>query len=316
MSSPFLSNSAKQFAWDSTSLGWLKTCPRLYQYHMIEGLRAKGESPHLRFGIEYHHGLEFFDHKKTQGLSHEEALRATVLEVLRRTWDKTEIVATDSDGNTEVVSSKAEGWISDHTSKNRFTLLRSVVWYIEEFRDDPAHTITLADGKPAVELSFRFDFTEELMLCGHLDRLVNFQSNIYVMDRKTTGSTISGHFFDQFSPDNQMSLYTFAAQVVYNTPASGVIIDGAQIAVGFTRYARGFTYRSPDQVEEWLDDTQSYISQAWDYAEREHWPMNDKSCDKFGGCTFRKICSRPKVARPGLIANDFIQHRWNPLEVR
>jgi hypothetical protein len=30
---------------------------------MIEGLRSKGESPHLRFGIENLHGLEFFDHQ-------------------------------------------------------------------------------------------------------------------------------------------------------------------------------------------------------------------------------------------------------------
>lgn len=314
--SPFLPNSAAQFAWDSTSLGWLKTCPRLYQYHMIEGLRSKGESPHLRFGIEYHHALEFYDHLRANGTAFSEALHATVREVLRRTWDTTNTYITDAEGNQEVVATTAAGWASDHTSKNRFTLLRSVVWYLEEFRDDPAHTVILAEGKPAVELSFRFSLTDEIILSGHLDRLVEFQSMIYVMDRKTTGGTLSGHYFAGYAPDNQMSLYTLAAQVVYNTPAAGVIIDGAQIAVGFSRFGRGFTYRSPDQLEEWLEDTQSYISQAWDYAKRGRWPMNDKSCDKFGGCAFRDICSKPKDVRPALLATDFKVERWNPLEAR
>ena len=47
--SPFLPGTKIQYAWDSTSLGWLKTCPSLYFYHMIEGWRMKGG--------RYHKGL-------------------------------------------------------------------------------------------------------------------------------------------------------------------------------------------------------------------------------------------------------------------
>jgi hypothetical protein len=39
--SPFLPGTKIQFAWDSTSLGMLKTCPRLYQYD-DRRLRPKG----------------------------------------------------------------------------------------------------------------------------------------------------------------------------------------------------------------------------------------------------------------------------------
>ena len=47
---PFLPGTYVQWAWDSTCLGLIKTCPRLYQYTMIDGYVAKGESIHLRFG--------------------------------------------------------------------------------------------------------------------------------------------------------------------------------------------------------------------------------------------------------------------------
>jgi hypothetical protein len=35
--SPFLPGTHIQFAWNSTCLGLLKTCPRLYQYTVIGG---------------------------------------------------------------------------------------------------------------------------------------------------------------------------------------------------------------------------------------------------------------------------------------
>lgn len=56
--SPFIDGTKVQYAWDSTSLGWLKECPRKYQYHMLEGWSGRGESIHLEFGILYHGALE------------------------------------------------------------------------------------------------------------------------------------------------------------------------------------------------------------------------------------------------------------------
>ena len=46
--SPYLPGTNIQFAWDSTSLGLLKTCPRLYYYTIIEGYAPRGESIHPR----------------------------------------------------------------------------------------------------------------------------------------------------------------------------------------------------------------------------------------------------------------------------
>jgi hypothetical protein len=210
----------------------------------------------------------------------------------------------------------SQPWDSGHNLKNRHTLIRTIVWYLEAFRDDAAKTVILADGKPAVELSFRMELDEwptgqdgwrwlqeehPYTLCGHLDRLVEFAGGYYVMDRKTTGSTLGGYYFDGFNPDNQMTLYTLAGRIIFNTPVRGVIIDAAQIAVGFSRFDRGITYRTEDQLNEWMHDLGYWLSAAARYAERDYWPMNDKACNNYGGCQFRKICSKAPQVRESFL---------------
>ena len=305
MNSPFLLGTNIQYAWDSTSLGWLKECPRKYQYSMIEGWRAKVESVNLKFGALYHHALETYDRYVAEGDDHDTALDKILDETLHATWEN------------------GAPWTPDHNTKNRENLIRSIIWYVEHFKEDPAKTIQLANGKPAVELSFKMvmDYgpqgSDQLyMLCGHLDRLVDFAGVTYVMDRKTTASTISGQWFDQFAPDNQMSLYSMAAKVIYQTPVKGVIIDGVQIAVGFSRFARGFTYRTDAQIEEWLKDTRHWLRLAENYAKEGHWPQNDKSCHHYGGCVFRKVCSKSPEVREKFLESDFHKVPWNPLVPR
>lgn len=298
--SPFLSNSNVQWAWDSTSLGYLKECPRKYFLTMIEGWRKKDESVHLIFGSHFHKALERFDLFKAQGADDEEAIDASINLLLQETF----------------------GWVSNHPNKNRDTLLRSVIWYWEQYPKDIAKTVLLGNGKPAVELSFRFDTgipctsDVDYMLSGHMDRLVDFDGTRYVMDRKTTGGSLSSYYFNQYNPDNQMTLYSLASKIVYDMPVAGVIIDAAQIAVGFTSFARGITTRSEGQLNEWMQDLDIWFTTAAYYAEKNLWPMNEKSCNNYGGCAFKDICNKDPVVREKFLETDFERRYWNPLEVR
>lgn len=324
--SPFLPGTAIQFSWDSTSLGWLKTCPRLYQYSMIEGWRSRGESVHLKFGQLYHSALECYDKYRANEpeRTHDEALINTVWETLINSWDK----------------ETGTPWTPDHPSKTRETLIRSIIWYLDHFKDDPAKTVVLANGKPAVELSFKLELEygpsrknpreygaspadmtgggawKPYVLCGHLDRVVDFTGGVYVMDRKTSGTALSSNYYDQFHPHNQMSLYTVAAKVIYSSPVKGVIIDAMQIMVGFSRPGRGFTYRTDAETEEWLSNTKVWLRRAEEYATEGFWPMNDTACSHFGGCTFRKVCSKSPEVRQKFLETDFVKNPWNPLTVR
>lgn len=312
--SPFLEGTNVQFAWDSTSLGWAKTCPRLYYYSMIEGYRSKRESIHLRFGIEYHKALEEYDKWRAEGYQHDESVHEVVGELVIRLADYPEPDPEIAKPNERV--------------KNKSNLIRTVVWYLDTFEDDTAKTFILKSGLPAVEQTFRFPLEYGpihqkshsdvgYLLCGHLDRVVTFNDDLFVMDRKTTTTTPGSYYFERYEPDNQMTLYTLAGQVVLKAPVKGVIIDVAQVAVGFSRFVRGVTYRTQDQLDEWRKDLGVLLRTFEAYAAEGYWPQNDTACDKYGGCRFRDICSRSPSVRKTFLDTDFTQeHPWNPLEIR
>lgn len=305
---PFIEGAKLQWAWDSTSLGWLKECPRKYQYHMVEGWTAKSEAIHLEWGILYHEALEGFERLRSEGADHNSALACVVKDTLIKTWRDGGPWRAAKDLSPEDKSSL----------KSRENLIRTIIWYIDKFKDDPAQTIQ-RDGKPMVELHFQFEINKEMQspypytLCGYLDRVVEFQGEKFVMDRKSTTSTLGSYYFDQYDPDNQISLYTVSSRIAFHTPVKGVIIDAAQIAVGFSRFVRSFVFKTPDQIDEWMYDLGIWLRQAEIYATKNYWPQNDKSCHKYGGCVFRGICSKSPSVRDKFLESNFQRRAWNPL---
>lgn len=320
--SPFLPGTQVQFAWDSTCLGLIKTCPRLYQYTILDGWTPKDESIHLRFGIEYHTTLEQYDRARAEGYKHDESINGAIRNLMIRTHD------------WEVDEDTRAG-----KYKNRRSILQLTIDYLDHFKDDPAKTVILDNGKPAVELSFRFELDfgpgpfnghfegidgsvyQPYLLCGHLDRVVEFNGQLLVMDRKTTTTTPSEYYFRQYEPNNQMTLYTLAGKMVLHSPIKGVVIDAAQVLIDSpNKFVRGFTYRTPGQLEEWVQDLRIALNTAESYATAGYWPQNDTACNNFGGCRFRDVCSKDPSVRENFLKADFIklapEDRWDPLKPR
>ena len=112
-----------------------------------------------------------------------------------------------------------------------------------------------------------------------------------------------------------------------DSPVKGVIINACQLMLDYeksgdygARFVRGFTYRTPDQLREWLADLRYWLDLAERYAIEDYWPQNDTACDKFGGCRFRDICSKSPQVREQFLKSDFTKldedARWNPLRPR
>jgi hypothetical protein len=291
-----------QSLWDSTSLGALKECPRKYYYNIVLGFVPRAESVHLTFGQHYHSALECYDHAKANGADHDTAVLAALRHALTVTWN----------------NKLQRPWDSDDNYKNRETLVRTVLWYLDIFREDPFKTVQLANGKPAVELSFQFNTSysdptgSPYLLCGHMDRVAEWNDQLWIMDRKTTKSTISTDFFAKFSPDNQFTLYTLAGKVAFDLQVKGIIVDGAQVAVTFSRFARGPVERHASTIDEWYQELGGWLQSAEQYALAQHWPMNDKSCGNYGGCPYRSICSKAPSMRAQWLKADFVRRTWDP----
>ena len=295
-----------QLAWDSTSLGELKRCPRAYQLAIVEGWRSQEENVHLMFGIALHEGREWYARRRAVGESHDMAVESVVDMILRKTWDN---------------ELSRPAFVGDE-KKNRFTLIRALVWLLDHWENDPLETLLFDDGRPMVEVSFRFPWGEsasgeQLLLCGHLDRVGEINGQTWIADTKTTYKSLdegsSQYFFWQFSPDNQVSLYTFAGQVVLAKQCAGVLIDAVQIAVGFSRFVRAPITRTKAQIAEWLEGTRIAFRQAEEYALCAFWPMNEKACFS---CAFRKVCSLPPAARQAELEKNYMRRVWDPLQIR
>jgi len=295
-----------QLAWDSTSLNALKTCPRLYQYTIVEGYAPRMQSVHLQFGVWMHEGKEHYDRALACGAEHDDAVLQSIRYIMANTWDK----------------ERNRPWISDDPNKNRATLVRTLIWYFEHYKDDSITTVKFADGSPAVELSFSFDTSykssagETFLLCGHIDRLGQMNDKTFPCDVKTTKYTLDDKFFAGFAPHNQFTLYSLAARTVYNLPTYGLVVDGCQIAVTFSRFERRTSPRDEAQLNEWYADLGHWLQVAEGYATAGWWPMNEASCGNYGGCPFRRVCSKPPSIRRQWLQSDFVHRVWDPLQVR
>lgn len=319
-----------QFGWDATSIKAFETCPRYYFYKHIEGWQPRRKSVHLIFGGHYAKALESYHAYVASGFTQDEAVREVIAELMIETWNYPSCVSCSGTGeagpNMTCAECGGDGyvaeggapWQSDHNTKTRENLVRTVVWYLDQFgSDDNCKTLILSSGKAAVEHSFQIDMDNGIVYAGHMDRVVEYGHKIYVQDQKTTGTTITPRFFEQFNPDTQMSGYTFAGKALFGIPIHGVMIDGAQIAVGFSRFERGFTFRDEGQLNEWYDTTMHTVLRAQEATRENFFPMNAQSCGNYGGCQFRNVCSRSPHVREQFLKADFEkQPRWDPLQAR
>jgi hypothetical protein len=298
-----------QLAVDSSSLGVFKTCARKYYYSIVLGAQGKAGNVHLHFGILLHEGREHYDHARASGADHQQALRAAVKHVLKATWSK--------DLGRPV-------W-PDHykpTNKSRYTLVRTLIWYLDQYEHDPFQTVLRTNGKPAIELSFSFDSGyasrttgERFTLCGHIDRVATLNDVPYILDIKTTEYTLGVGFFKKFRPHNQFSLYSLAGQIELPVPTQGLIVDAAQVAVTFSRFERNIIPYDRAAVEEWHQDLGVWLDQLDGCASEQHWPMNDSACDNYGGCEFREICSKSPGSRD-IWLSKLPKRVWDPLQRR
>lgn len=255
----------------------------------------------FQFGIEIHAGLYLYRKLRHQGHDHESALRQTIRNALQRTWTK------DNDGN-----GRPQQWFD--SKKNRIGIIRTLVWYLDEFQSDPLEVVITEDGRPEIELGFAYKSGitlagEEVYFCGVMDRRVRLNGRVYPADVKTTGFGLDDNYFAGFRPDNQMSHYKYADEVHYQNDADGIIIDAIQVGVTFNRTRRELISFQGWDRNEWFANTKYWLEQAERHASRSEWPMNDKNCYR---CAFRPVCSRALGAREQWLKANYVKRIWDP----
>ena len=179
---------------DATSLELFKTCPRKYYYSMILNRQSGEGNHHLDFGSAIHSAIELYHKEKALGKSHAESADSVLQFILQFgcTWDDEGVFHPWESGDPKGI-------------KTRENLIRSTMWYLDNYERDSLSVHMVGGKTPAVELSFKLHTGiysptgEEFILCGHLDAVVEANGQLWILDHKTT-TRISEQFFDGFTP--------------------------------------------------------------------------------------------------------------------
>jgi hypothetical protein len=363
-----------QWCYDSTSLMALQGCLRKYNFKLLQGYQQSDLPPSLAWGRDFHTCKETYYKCIAYGLDHETAvLRTTKLAMLL-----------------------GERLLSLDTSRTKETLVRAIVWYLEEYKDDPFKTALLSDGRPAVELSFMlpvFDievgptnelppldikevieelggevthsqlveavcegrkifgelllkgteyptaaeelrksfYTITIHFAGHIDRVVHFGDEVFVTDYKSSKYALTADWIKSFDMSTQFEGYYTAAKImsslpnsVFPSPPAGVIVDGLQLGVNFTRFTRFPLRYYPSTAEDFLQNFEALIRVKAEPAARLNlYPRESQSeCDRYrrqdgtGGCEFRSVCLKPTANHEQELQRNFVKSTWDPSQSR
>lgn len=294
-------NPLLQLVWDATSLGTFKECPRKYYLQVVRGYTTKQSALALDFGIALHEGLEGFYKRQAAGKAFEENVLDTIESLMKHPL------------RANIDSFK-------DPNRNSFTLVETTLSYLDFYKEEICKTKIFSDGTVGAELHFQFETGiesaagEKFSMAGHIDRLVEQDLGVFIVDHKTTTRPLTQYYFDQYNPDTQMSTYSIAGDICFSTPIRGVMIDAINIKTG--EFSRQLTLRTKEYLEEWLEEQQHWFKLAEYFAAKGCFPQNDKSCHKYSGCPFKEYCTAPRALREQILEEDFIKRVWDPSKPR
>jgi len=289
-----------QVVWSPSSLEKFMIDPATYRLKKLLGWHRPEPNAAMIFGSLYHEAVEIYDVQRHQGRSKEDAL----YRALRYAY--CEAMAQDLQLAAEL------GKKQDRNKRTPWTLLRSIVWYAEDFGDDddPLRMLTMPNGEPASEVEFmipldiKTPYGENYVISGILDGIVDLDGNRLIRERKTTTGTVSKHFLKRYKLNPQISTYALAGEVMgYGT--EGVLVEVLQSGVNFSRITRSMIHRTASQNEEWLNDLQWWIKQAERCAETGRWPINQATQLVYGGNDFLEILAKDPSVRENFLATDY-----------
>lgn len=308
----FLPTLVAPHAWDATRLRPAFLCDRKFLYQVIYGLEKKGASNiDLLFGKAAHSAFEAYDLAKAERKKSRDPLKAA----LAVAWEESKSWPGE---NEPVYDSK----------KNRLSLMRLVTWYHFDLgANDTLTCVRLENEAPAIELAFALDIGNGVQLVSRPDQIVQFEpGEIWVRERKTTGSALGGFYDSRFSPDLQITIQAIAGSelIAENHRGEyafrGVIVEAMQIGAGFVRFSRSLHRRSEGQIAEARAIIEAKIKQivarvakvkrAPPSANEPDWPMNEAACER---CAYRELCAVDLAERPRVLELLYaVREPWNP----
>lgn len=296
---------------DNSTLEYMTTCPRAFEYKALNKRISAESRPALNFGGAIHTALEV-RYRLAGNEPVDDAVELAQMAALELHFQERPI---DNNYRTLDLATQII------TTYNRR--------YLSEAFDILANE---ADGKPLVELSFAHklgDFAYRggvvpVYYMGRIDLLVWWpKGHLFVIDHKTT-SIMGQGFFEEQRMSAQQHGYLWAAQKSTGLRAEGFAINAIRTrppaktrsAVEMDDFQREKFFITQEAIAEWETNTKVLIEEVLWHHERGYFPMKTKWCvGKYGRCPYFEVCSLPPESRGVMInSNMFQTDTWSPLQ--
>lgn len=284
---------------DSTTLGTFRSCPQKAFRTYVQHWKPATESVHLVAGGAFAEGVEqarraYYERNLPQDVAVAEGLRALIGKY----------------GDFECPPDSA---------KSLERTCGALEFYFESYPlgGDGATPVSFPGGCTGIEFSFAVPLPvdhpvtgEPLLYTGRSDMIADFAGGTYIYDEKTTTS-LGPSWARQWEMRSQFTGYCWAARH-YGIEAAGVIIRGVSILKTKYDTQQVITYRSPYEVDRWLDQTCRDLERMIKCWESDWWDYNlDHACSEYGGCALQTVCKSPDPET--WLQAYFHQRVWNPL---
>jgi len=283
---------------DSTTIAAFRSCPQKAFRQYIQHWKPAEESVHLIAGGAFADGIEqarrsFYE----DGCSSEDAVAAGLRALITKYGDFE--CPAESAKSLERTAGALEFYFENYPlGKDGATPVK--------FGD--SHGIEFSFAQP---LPINHPVTgDPILYTGRADMIAEAFGGTYIYDEKTT-SSLGQSWSKQWELRSQFTGYCWAAQQFGLNP-SGVVVRGVSILKTKYDTMEVLSYRSPYEIDRWLDQVCRDIKRMIQCWEEGYWDYNlDHACTEYGGCAFTSIC---KSADPeAWLKTYFVKRVWNPL---
>lgn len=284
---------------DSTMLGTFRSCPQKLFRTYMQHWKPQSDSVHLIAGKAFAEGVE----------------------IARRAYYEENQSAEDSVayGLKALINSYGDFECPPDSAKSLERTAGALEFYFHSYPlgHDGAVPLSFPDDRRGIEFSFAQPLPinhpisgDPLLYTGRADMVAEALGGIYVYDEKTA-SSLGASWGRQWDLRSQFTGYCWAARE-YGIAATGVIVRGVSILKTKYDTQQAITYRTPWEVDRWLDQSCRDIERMIESWKSGHWDYNlDHACTEYGGCSLTTICKSkdPEAWLPMY----FTQRVWDPL---
>ena len=273
--------------YDSTRINDFRRCPQFYNRRHVQGLVLDGGSKHtdpLGAGGAIHKGVEaWFEMDMLTAAEH----------AVKASWGEDDLFLPDKAKYTQgflaaVMAGYADAWPRE---RDNFKVLANEGW--------------MQSGNYG----------------GIIDRLVEFDDGVYVMDTKTTSGWVNERYIEGFQLSSQFRGYVWLAQQAgydcHGAYLDAIHLDTRYHKVKSSDFVREKILFSDEQIDSWFLDSKWTMAQIAELEGRGHypslggkWPQNDQRCfDWNRPCPYWKLCT---AVIPENEMDYYKEERWTP----